>query len=775
METANIKFDRISKRDKWIWILTFKDGKTMKPPPDSNITDMSLNGKDVQVKRENGQIIKIKYQDKIIYDKSEKQQAKLKMNKNKKFYKSQSINKSKNSSKNTQDINFNYNVSENSKNNEKNTYTIKNIDKLNLKHLLDVKEPASAPYNFIPLNDTIVYSEMIPDFNKYYNDRFTGVINIKIETKTPIYIRGTLNKEQVINKEETSEFFSPADLKRIPGSSLRGMIRNLVEIVSFGKFGFIDDKNLYFRDVAGTTNLKEEYNNKNNNCKAGLLYKEGIKYKIYEQEFCSITESESKKKISSGKKYDYFNYYEVDEGIIVVSGKKPNHYYNWLIKPLENGSCEELSIEDIESYQNDLNRFKDNKEISETKYAYNLLESAKITKVPCFYLKWIDSQGKNRISFGHTKNFRIPYYYTIKNHIPEIHCNVNYKITKERLDWMRNSGVSSEYIDKLRELEQNIEIDQFEFEKNLEQIIKDKDNPENNGGKKLDKEDSDKIKKSIIKHSRLYDISEAIFGNEETFASRVFFEDAVIVKDTGTMKESYPKILSSPNPTSFQHYLVQENENNKNLNSYNSDAGIRGNKLYWHKSGNFWEKPWDNTFSEKNKENKKVYTKIKPLNKGAVFEGKIRFENLSKVELGALLFCLNLPKGCCHKIGMAKPLGLGSIEISPELKISARKMRYEKFNFEINDLNTDNEKINELIKSFEEYVLKRISNTDKDSLWNMQRLMELKIMLNFEFGTQLEEKNQSRYMEIKGIDNKNEFKYRPVLPAPIQLYRKKID
>jgi len=111
-----------------------------------------------------------------------------------------------------------------------------------------------------------------------------------------------------------------------------------------------------------------------------------------------------------------------------------------------------------------------------------------------------------------------------------------------------------------------------------------------------------------------------------------------------------------------------------------------------------------------------------------------------------------------------------SIEISPELKISARKMRYEKFNFEINDLNTDNEKINELIKSFEEYVLKRISNTDKDSLWNMQRLMELKIMLNFEFGTQLEEKNQSRYMETKGIDNKNEFKYRPVLPAPIQLF-----
>jgi len=36
------------------------------------------------------------------------------------------------------------------------------------------------------------------------------------------------------------------------------MTRTMVEIVSFGKFGFFDDKRLYFRAVADTSSLGED-------------------------------------------------------------------------------------------------------------------------------------------------------------------------------------------------------------------------------------------------------------------------------------------------------------------------------------------------------------------------------------------------------------------------------------------------------------------------------------------------------------------------------------
>lgn len=90
--------------------------------------------------------------------------------------------------------------------------------------------PARAPYNFIPLNECVVKAQDIPEFNKYHKDRFSGYIDLVITTKTPIYIRRDI---------EESEFFSIKNgLPIIPGSSLRGMVRTLVEIVSFGKFGF---------------------------------------------------------------------------------------------------------------------------------------------------------------------------------------------------------------------------------------------------------------------------------------------------------------------------------------------------------------------------------------------------------------------------------------------------------------------------------------------------------------------------------------------------------
>lgn len=124
---------------------------------------------------------------------------------------------------------------------------------------------ATAPYNFVPLNDIVVSADTNPkdlDFNKYHLDRKTGYIDLTINALTPVYIRGTRNKYK--DKNETiPEFFSPTGQPAIPGSSIKGMIRNLIEILSYSKMEFIDkDIKYHFRSFADySIDLRQEYKN----------------------------------------------------------------------------------------------------------------------------------------------------------------------------------------------------------------------------------------------------------------------------------------------------------------------------------------------------------------------------------------------------------------------------------------------------------------------------------------------------------------------------------
>jgi len=474
-----------SKKGKNIITINFEDGKKMTAPPETN-ADESLNGKDVEVEREKGQIIKIIYDGKILFEKK------------------------------SNDLKSNSNL--------QNTFTFDNqSNKMHMKHTGDIKNPARAPYNSIPLNKTVVKAPEPPDLNEYHDKRLTGWINLNIETKTPLYIRDTLSIEDIKNKKtsnDISNFYSPGGKIKIPGSSLRGMTRTMLEIVSYGKFDFFDDQPLYFRGLADKSNLRTEYQskmtsydikNKKTQYKfnAGYLFTKGLNYFIKPAKFDKIPKTKSEAKIKkSGKSYTIFNYYKISQSeCIVVSGDMHNKKNDWLIYAPEKNAIEiPVPEDDIISYHNDINRSKE---------VPNLIELSKTDEVPCFYVKWKDSSEKERISFGHTGMFRLAYEKTIADYIPE----------------------------------------------NLR--------------------DTSKI-----------DFAESIFGKKDKFPSRVFFEDANLCEGQGDdilMKESTPKILSSPKPTSFQHYLVQSSDNIRSLNHYNSNTAIRGNKLYWHKSGNDWK------------------------------------------------------------------------------------------------------------------------------------------------------------------------------------------
>ena len=118
---------------------------------------------------------------------------------------------------------------------------------------------AVAPYNFIPLPDKMATARRPIDHDSYYPEGATGWIECELETCSPTYIRGMLTESEYETfgqakpdqlkddqKELMAPFFSVGETQiegkpvpRIPGSSLRGMIRNLVEIIGYSRMRYV--------------------------------------------------------------------------------------------------------------------------------------------------------------------------------------------------------------------------------------------------------------------------------------------------------------------------------------------------------------------------------------------------------------------------------------------------------------------------------------------------------------------------------------------------------
>ena len=115
----------------------------------------------------------------------------------------------------------------------------------------------SAPYNFVPLSSTVVFpkwadavSHDIP-----FEEGISGTITCELTTVSPVYVRNGGNWEKnekcndILEKPEAQSFFKVGNEYIIPGTSLKGMIRNVVEIASFGKMCSVADKRYAVRDL----------------------------------------------------------------------------------------------------------------------------------------------------------------------------------------------------------------------------------------------------------------------------------------------------------------------------------------------------------------------------------------------------------------------------------------------------------------------------------------------------------------------------------------------
>lgn len=114
-----------------------------------------------------------------------------------------------------------------------------------------------APYNFVSLWDTPwVYREGIPAYNAVDEELISGEISYTLEAKTPVFIHNGVK-----DGEEANGFYrNSRGTYAIPGSSVRGMIRSNVQVLSFSNlYDDVDDPRLMFRDVTGGKD-KARYN-----------------------------------------------------------------------------------------------------------------------------------------------------------------------------------------------------------------------------------------------------------------------------------------------------------------------------------------------------------------------------------------------------------------------------------------------------------------------------------------------------------------------------------
>ena len=123
-------------------------------------------------------------------------------------------------------------------------------------------EIATAPYNFVSLPKTVLASLMdgnaVTDEERTLNyrthvlekGRLSGRIELTIETKTPVFIGTGVGTAE---DKDLELFFSPMGVPMIPGSSLRGMIKNLFKIVTCGAMRAGEDYHdrvFYYRTLA---------------------------------------------------------------------------------------------------------------------------------------------------------------------------------------------------------------------------------------------------------------------------------------------------------------------------------------------------------------------------------------------------------------------------------------------------------------------------------------------------------------------------------------------
>jgi len=548
-----------------------------------------------------------------------------------------------------------------------------------------------SPYYFVPFSkdkkETKVFTPPNPELVSHdhpYEDGVSGFLEIELENTTPLYIRNAGDHRDYLKSSflddcrtireknqgtdanisasiyrEMSGFanyvrpYSIGPKPAIPGTTLKGCIRTILQIISNGRCEPVNDRRYSLRSL--DEKYKEDYRDhfKDDKVHAGWIRWNEPKnqYELIPCKQAKILQTELEQYANSnsvgaalnlGKQQDAQEKYEAWEK---NQKKEPAIYVKGHIAHLKRPSKEAHKFDQkkgtpvfVGQIQNrDDNNLKDKSKKREY-FFYDMDESKTIPisekiwqgfldshedtnrnptaswkywkeelaknpalKIPVFYLT---ESGKNLLenpdaevsSFGLSRLYRLPYKLSLHDAIPEAHR------PPEHTEEPAKEG-EDPYPD---------------FQPDFPSLL----------------------------------LGEA--REHRALKGRVSFGHLAI-SHSGGKNNAVITILGSPQPGYAPNYM----KNGKTM--MHEDAQLNGWKFYPARQDG--AAPAHNPLPT---DNLKVATAFEPLSQGNQFKGKVRFHNLRPHELGALIWALTFGgrEECRHRLGMAKPLGYGCAKIS---------------------------------------------------------------------------------------------------------------
>ena len=541
-----------------------------------------------------------------------------------------------------------------------------------------------APYNFVPVAPRVVFPtwanktpfegqvEPRDDFHPHdrpFEDGISGTLRLEVEALTPIFVRGSNDEERF--------FAMPDGAMAIPGTSLRGAIRNVFEIATFSKMNRVANRRYGVRDLTpGARHIYGEH--------MARLH-EGKTIPLVNAGWLSMTDAENP---DAGP----------DE---VVATIRLCHFakihYSKLMK--------EAGVRGFTFYpgqpQRAVDKYRDwrgdlsltvpvntvNRPFRGCLSGYGVVGTGPIgrtgtpvfTGQPQLWREGTDDRSNKQNDFvffdGPERSFDVTRQ--LLDDFEFIHSDSGQQhraTTKPNKEWEYWKGAyqSGKKVPVFFLMEEDqCTIRAFGLAMMFKLAYR------YSIGEVLERSQPESA-------SDAFDLAETVFGRVATAAAgrrradekpppslrgRISFGPAVPRVRPTEFNEPVTAVLGSPKASYYPNYVEQRGEEVgappdsdgdgfRYVTYQDANAKLRGWKRY---------RPQDAVLRPPLPPgvNQSQFTRFRPLQQGVVFAGNLRVHNLRPVELGALLWALDFggDSEACHVLGMARSLGYGRVKL----------------------------------------------------------------------------------------------------------------
>lgn len=517
------------------------------------------------------------------------------------------------------------------------------------------------PYSFVPCSDSVYIPRWahLVNHDIPFMESYSGSIDITLTNHGYLCVGGsTGSKNRDKNKIPLVSWARTPDGKTIiPGSSIKGMLRNDAEIICFGKFQQFTNRHYSFRDISSTsTDYSVKYKEYNVQAAWIKLEDDGSITarlcqcaKAFNDDINKFLKLNGDKAIRNSVPGGGSNISRAAEGKIsndnaVDKYEKAGLYFQKTLKasigPLKrkinNGIRIQAFLESDPNYDS-----------SDSKEGYIVFNNYRIE----------NAKNKDFVNYSY-------FYYDIE---PEEN---KLKIPLEVYKKFLNAQNSEETVKLITFLKDHAHKE-YGFPVWL---FRDKNN---NAVKEIgicrmprllyNKSIDDAVNQKHHNSDYIFDLPELLFGtirkgdfSNFSLKSRIGFSDFIskdVISDSCFSHKIL--VLQSPKTSFTDGYLVNGKDLTKQITYHRPDSKISGWKRYKVQDTFAYVDNRGSTDAQKSEVEFLTQT-------GKQFKGTILFHNLKKEELGALLYVIKFwdNENCYHMLGHAKPYGAGAVKLN---------------------------------------------------------------------------------------------------------------